>query len=100
MNTSAYKKLVSFLPPHLLEFALQDEDTRLDIIEHKLDTYEIETLVWLNYDLERRQTKKKITMSLPESTLWGIKLKAAENGMPYQTFINSILHQYITGKIQ
>lgn len=45
MNTSAYKKLVSFLPPHLLEFALQDEDTRLDIIEHKLDTYEIETLV-------------------------------------------------------
>jgi len=29
-----------------------------------------------------------------------LKEKAAEMGMPYQTLIGTILHQYVTGKIK
>jgi predicted DNA binding CopG/RHH family protein len=68
-------------------------------LEHELDAYEIETLVWMNYDLEKNQKKKKITMMISEWTLWWIKLKAAEMWIPYQTCINMILHKYVTGAL-
>jgi predicted DNA binding CopG/RHH family protein len=97
----SYQKLISFLPSQLYEFALQDEDTKQDIINQSLDAEEIMDLAHLNYQLSQESsTKKKITMALPERTLQGLKLRAAQYGLPYQTFINSILHQYITGTLQ
>lgn len=38
---------------------------------------------------------KNINIRLPEKDLLRIKAKAAEKGLPYQTLVSSVLHQYI-----
>jgi predicted DNA binding CopG/RHH family protein len=40
--------------------------------------------------------RKRISISVPELDLMKLKTRAAEEGMPYQTLINSILHKYVT----
>ncbi len=50
-----------------------------------------------------RFTMKKnrsINIRLTERDLQKVKAKAAEKGLPYQTFIGSLLHQYSSGKIK
>ena len=37
--------------------------------------------------------RKRISISIPERDLLRLKTRAAEEGMPYQTLINSILHK-------
>jgi len=39
--------------------------------------------------------RKRISISIPERDLALLKTRAAEEGMPYQTLINSILHKYV-----
>ncbi len=39
--------------------------------------------------------RERISISIPERDLARLKARAAEEGMPYQTLINSILHKYI-----
>ncbi|MGD9915993.1 MAG: CopG family antitoxin [Rhizobiaceae bacterium] len=39
--------------------------------------------------------RQRISISIPERDLARLKAKAAEQGMPYQTLINSILHKYV-----
>lgn len=39
--------------------------------------------------------RKRISISIPERDLRKLKARAAEEGMPYQTLINSILHKYV-----
>jgi len=39
--------------------------------------------------------RKRISISIPERDLRKLKARAAEEGMPYQTLINSILHKYL-----
>ena len=41
--------------------------------------------------------RKRISISIPERDLVKLKTRAAEEGMPYQTLINSILHKYVEG---
>ncbi len=45
------------------------------------------------------QKNKRINIRISEKDLNGIKLKALEDGMPYQTLISSIIHKYIAGKL-
>ncbi len=40
--------------------------------------------------------RKRISILIPERDLSRLKAKAAEEGMPYQTFINSILHKAVS----
>ena len=40
--------------------------------------------------------RRRISISVNERDLMKIKTKAAEEGMPYQTLINSILHKYVS----
>ena len=42
---------------------------------------------------------KRITLRLSSIDLDALQAKAIEEGLPYQTFISSILHKYITGKL-
>ena len=42
---------------------------------------------------------KRINIRISEKDLADIKVKSLEEGMPYQTFISSILHKYISGKL-
>ena len=45
-----------------------------------------------------KYTKRKaINIKVLESDLEKLKSKALEEGMPYQTLLNSVLHKYITG---
>jgi predicted DNA binding CopG/RHH family protein len=47
----------------------------------------------------RLRKNKAISIRISEKDLEGIRKKAAEQGMPYQTLITSVLHQYITGTL-
>ena len=42
---------------------------------------------------------KRITLQLSSMDLDAIQAIAIEEGIPYQTFISSILHKYIIGKL-
>ena len=39
--------------------------------------------------------RQRISILIPERDLRKLKARAAEEGMPYQTLINSILHKYV-----
>jgi predicted DNA binding CopG/RHH family protein len=41
--------------------------------------------------------RQRISISIPERDLARLKARAAEEGLPYQTLINSILHKYVEG---
>ena len=43
------------------------------------------------------QKNKRINIRISEKDLIHIQRKAVEEGLPYQTFISSILHKFITG---
>jgi len=40
---------------------------------------------------------ERISLAIPEADLARLKALAAKKGMPYQTLINSILHEYVEG---
>ena len=40
--------------------------------------------------------RRRISISVPERDLAKLKAKAVEEGLPYQTLINSILHKYVS----
>lgn len=52
------------------------------------------------YAREELRKKSRVNIRLPERDLEAIKLKAAEEGMPYQTLIASVLHKYVTGRLK
>lgn len=41
--------------------------------------------------------RRRISIAIPERDLARLKTRAAEKGMPYQTLINSILHEFVEG---
>jgi len=50
--------------------------------------------------ITQKYTKRKaINIKVLESDLEKLKSKALEEGMPYQTLLNSVLHKYITGQL-
>ena len=42
---------------------------------------------------------KNINIRISANTLEKVKQRAAEEGIPYQTLISSVIHMYITGKL-
>jgi predicted DNA binding CopG/RHH family protein len=52
-------------------------------------------------DIARTQMSKKkaISIRLLESDIERIKAKSLSQGLPYQTLISALIHQYATGKI-
>ena len=44
--------------------------------------------------------KKAISIRLLESDIERIKAKSLSQGLPYQTLISSLIHQYANGKIR
>jgi predicted DNA binding CopG/RHH family protein len=54
------------------------------------------------YESYARETLKKnrrVNIRISEYDLKAIQLKAMEEGMPYQTFISSVLHKVADGRI-
>ncbi len=50
--------------------------------------------------LEMMTAKKQISINLLERDLKIIKSKAMETGIPYQTMIGALVHNYAVGKIK
>lgn len=46
------------------------------------------------------EKNKNINIRLSEHDIQKLKSKAAEKGLPYQTLVASILHQYVNDKIR
>ena len=46
---------------------------------------------------ETMKKNKHINIRISENDLEAIKLKAAKEGMPYQTLIGSLIHKYASG---
>lgn len=86
---------------------------------YPLDEYEKEVLQGLNKDgyksitnlkkeIERYRVaakttlakKRNINIRISEADLLKVKAKAAQKGLPYQTMISSLIHQYSTGQIK
>jgi len=42
---------------------------------------------------------QRMNIRITKNDLDGIKLKAVEEGIPYQTLVASILHKYVTGRL-
>ena len=49
--------------------------------------------------ITKANEKNRITLRLSNQTLEAIKQKAQEEGLPYQTFISSILYKYANDKL-
>lgn len=43
---------------------------------------------------------KNVNLRISQGDLWKIRVKAAEKGIPYQTLMASLIHQYSTGKLK
>ncbi len=42
---------------------------------------------------------RRVSIRLAERDVLSIQMRAAEEGMPYQTLIASILHKYVSGRL-
>jgi len=49
--------------------------------------------------ISKANEKNRITLRLNNQTLESIKRRAQEEGLPYQTFISSILYKYANDKL-
>jgi predicted DNA binding CopG/RHH family protein len=48
---------------------------------------------------ENYKKKKSVTVRIYERTLRDLKVKAMQEGIPYQTLLTSVLHKYVTGRL-
>ncbi|MCL2066011.1 MAG: antitoxin [Treponema sp.] len=42
---------------------------------------------------------QRMNIRITKHDLDGVKLRAAEEGLPYQTLVASIIHKYVTGRL-
>jgi predicted DNA binding CopG/RHH family protein len=76
----------------ILDYIEEQNPRSVDNLSEKID--KIKSAVNAKY------TKRKaINIKVLESDLERLKAKALEEGMPYQTLLNSVLHKYITGQL-
>ena len=63
-----------------------------------VDNLESEKLKYQEIARYTIQKNKRINIRISEKDLNGIKLRAREEGIPYQTLISSVLHKFVSGK--
>lgn len=61
--------------------------------ENELNRYQ-------NIAQEQLKKDKRITLRISNGVLTGLQKRAFEEGIPYQTLINSILYKYLSGKLR
>ena len=82
----------------------KEEQKILDAIENgewervRPKKAELEHYAKIAKDTLRKDQRMNIRIS--KSDLNRIKAKAAEEGIPYQTLVTSILHKYVSGNLQ
>ncbi|MBI5418365.1 antitoxin [Candidatus Poribacteria bacterium] len=70
----------------------KDEWKSVPNLENEIRKYQ----KYARYTLNKN---KKINIRISEYDYEKIKIKAAQEGLPYQTLISSIIHKYLTGQL-
>lgn len=65
----------------------------IDNMQEEMAKYQVSASKHLKKD-------KKINIRLSEWDYNKIKIRAAEEGLPYQTLLSSLIHKYITGRVK
>lgn len=65
-----------------------------------IDNMENERKRYTQIARSQMSKKKAISIRLLEDDIERIKAKSLSQGLPYQTLISSLIHQYATGKIK
>ena len=81
--------------------------------EESLLEKELENNEWVNVpdmagEIQKYQSharaamnkNKKINIRMSDWDYNNIKLKAVQEGMPYQTLVSSLIHKYLTGQLK
>lgn len=81
-----------------------EEKAIIDYIEsgraQSVDDVENEKKRYAQIAIAQMNKKKAISIRLLESDLERIKAKSLSQGLPYQTLISALVHQYAIGKIK
>ncbi|MEK7125482.1 MAG: CopG family antitoxin [Patescibacteria group bacterium] len=86
-------------------FELDDEEKEL---ETAIAVGEFESVPNLEQEKKRYQEiaratlqkRRNINIRISERDLQALKARAAAKGLPYQTLVSSVLHQYSNGKVK
>jgi predicted DNA binding CopG/RHH family protein len=77
----------------IIEYVESNHATSIDNVENEKNRY-------TQIACAQMSKKKAIRIRLLESDIERIKAKSFSQGLPYQTLISSLIHQYVNGKIK
>ncbi|MDD5114455.1 MAG: antitoxin [Methylobacter sp.] len=77
----------------IIEYVEVNEASSIDDVENEKNRYK-------QIAITQMSKKKAISIRLLESDIERIKAKSFSQGLPYQTLISSLIHQYANGKIK
>jgi predicted DNA binding CopG/RHH family protein len=78
---------------YLIDSIENEEWNPIDNKENKLE----EAVDTANKTIRK---EKRMNIRISERDLKNLKIKALEEGIPYQTLVSMILHKYVTGKLK
>lgn len=112
-----YSSEIKKLPSKIKSYVEKDKDLQVHINKYKLDVEEIQLLIEdemgeretiPNFEQEKEklvqiakntitlmQKKKQLTIRIADQDLLRLKSKASQQGIPYQTLLSSVIHQYV-----
>ena len=120
--TYDFQNIVKQLDKKYYDYLTNDDELISLVKDQKLDVEEIEMMIEDEWDtreikpitserkkelqqiathtLKELEKKKQISLRIYQRDIPLIKSKALELGLPYQTLITALIHQYAHGKIE
>lgn len=80
-------------------YKLSDEEKAIEMNINKLKPVSGNKKAKIDHILTQAKKNKSISLRISNYDLEKLKEKAYNEGIPYQTLINSILHRYITNQL-
>jgi len=93
------ENLTEYMEEEKIRYRLTKEETEIEKMAEEFVEIDEEERKEIEEIIEKTRRKKAITLRIPENDLEKIKKEAEKEGIPYQTFITSILHKYITNQL-
>ena len=78
---------------------LDEEDQRIEDEAEQMVPVSGEEKARIEAILASARKNRAISLRIAEFDLAGLKKRAEEEGMPYQTLISTILHKYVTNQL-
>jgi len=93
------ENLTEYMEEEKIRYRLTKEETEIEKMAEEFVEIDEEERKEIEEIIEKTRRKKAITLRISENDLEKIKKEAEKEGIPYQTFITSILHKYITNQL-